>query len=1559
MKNLRRILFISILSLAGASGMNAQSGRNANENETNFFTMRDRYKSHLKVDEEKESKRENEKKRKGKKEGEKEDMAFEEYQRWEYYWKDRLEISPGKEKDGQMANIGEYMQMYARQNGANVTFPEDQSNLKNSGNPNTAGISSPICNTGANWTCMGPYYSSVPILGRVISLYVDPSNANHIYAGANGLFETVNNGATWNCLTDASRMPTGIINTIAVDPTNPLNIYIGGSFESPGNSFVANGRGSYGFGVLKSTDGGINWTEIFTLSTYTGSAITGNVKAIKIHPQDPNSIYVLGEGKVFYGNGTGTSYTWTNVWSSPPPPPTPVGNNIYYEPNDIEIIPGTSGVSNSKVMFSTLMSDWIMNTYITPWRSARVFVATDGGTTTTSFNEITSTLMGTDECERYAIAVQPGNNNDFFLAYGSLASNTAYLKQWNVSSGSVTSTSSCGNPGYGFWNVELEFSKNDPNVFYMGCTEMHRYSLSGGGLAGTDVTFSSYYATLFCLPNSNTHADIRCVKVSTSGLNDVLLIGDDGGTQKAVFNPTTQTTMPTWQNLCTQLALNQFFWIAGNENKPYELVGGLQDNGTTEYYSSVWNERTDGDGYRGVINPSTNQYYGFFNGGAKGAIGTGTCYGAATVPGGGYGGNRPIAIDPLNPSRLYTTGLSGANWTVYISDNFGTTWYTMPGFLATPRYIKCIRVAQDNPNVVYVIKEGTTWGPLTDVIMCCTYTTSWACVDQENGTYTSPLGLIAWASITDLAIDPLNSQHIFAPMNGFSAQSYGSMVGVGRVFESTDGGHNWNDITCTSGGPSKSLTPFPVMSIVYQGGTSDVLYVGTDVGVWRYNKNATGGPGWECFNYGLPIVPVTCLEINHCVNKIRVATYGRGVWESALPPINTNNQLVVNASTTWSFDRRLTSDVFVTGNCNLTISKTVYMATGKKFIIDKGSTLTVTGTGKITNCCGELWLGIEVWGTPGSSQSTAGAQGKVVLQSGSTIENCNEGIVTAKNLGGTLDMTYTGGLIQALGANFINNKRSAALYPYQYSIANNLSYFKACTFETNQLIAGGVIMPDVHLKLNGVKNVMLQGNHFRNTLPVTTYNVIFRGTGISSLDSPYTVDDYGTTSSSTFEDVYAGIVANFTPGVVKNVFITNSDFNDIQHSVEINYSYSSTISNNTITSIPAGQSSSFSDATWGIRVNNVTNFYATGNTLFGAATFNSYGVIVDNCGSNASLVGTNTFRTLSAGIQAQGNNGSGTGAGVQFKCNTFLWSIVNRISVCPVTPGSIANQGSACSLSNTRYNDFSYAASACEAINVGTGTTLNYYASTSDPTSFSCGATITWCSSVSGECSGGGGGGTGRVSLDSLSVDEVIAELKRAGTNESKVSLVGIYINEGRYTEATQLLDLLKREKGMQDVVAYFEILFQMSRSGSHELSTENVSTMEKIASGKSYVALSAKIMLSELKGVPYERITEHFPQQDAVSVNNSEKKQSFLSDNVPNPFDNSTIIHCTVQEDVDNATLQITTIEGKIMKTISLVKGENVVTFEASDLNSGIYFYSLLIDGKRIETKRMVIIRD
>ena len=84
----------------------------------------------------------------------------------------------------------------------------------------------------------------------------------------------------------------------------------------------------------------------------------------------------------------------------------------------------------------------------------------------------------------------------------------------------------------------------------------------------------------------------------------------------------------------------------------------------------------------------------------------------------------------------------------------------------------------------------------------------------------------------------------------------------------------------------------------------------------------------------------------------------------------------------------------------------------------------------------------------------------------------------------------------------------------------------------------------------------------------------------------------------------------------------------------------------------------------------------------------------------------------------------------------------------------------------------------------------------------------------------------------------------------------------------------------------------------------------------------------------------------------------SSLGNNIPNPYSGATVIPFTLASDVDNAQIKVYDIMGREIKVLRLGQETTQVELSLDKNDSGIYYYSLVINGEILQTKRMVLIR-
>src|SRR5262245_59136137 len=137
------------------------------------------------------------------------------------------------------------------------------------------------------WRCIGPSRG-----GRVVTVAGDPKEPAVFYFGAcaGGVWKTTDAGAAWHNISDKF-FKTASVGAIAIAPSDPNVIYVG-----MGEATIRLDV-SYGDGVYKSTDGGQNWVHL-------GLEDTRQIGKIRVHPHNPDIVYVAALGHAFGPNKT-------------------------------------------------------------------------------------------------------------------------------------------------------------------------------------------------------------------------------------------------------------------------------------------------------------------------------------------------------------------------------------------------------------------------------------------------------------------------------------------------------------------------------------------------------------------------------------------------------------------------------------------------------------------------------------------------------------------------------------------------------------------------------------------------------------------------------------------------------------------------------------------------------------------------------------------------------------------------------------------------------------------------------------------------------------------------------------------------------------------------------------------------------------------------------------------------------------------------------------------------------------------------------------------------------
>lgn len=126
----------------------------------------------------------------------------------------------------------------------------------------------------------------------------------------------------------------------------------------------------------------------------------------------------------------------------------------------------------------------------------------------------------------------------------------------------------------------------------------------------------------------------------------------------------------------------------------------------------------------------------------------------------------------------------------------------------------------------------------------------------------------------------------------------------------------------------------------------------------------------------------------------------------------------------------------------------------------------------------------------------------------------------------------------------------------------------------------------------------------------------------------------------------------------------------------------------------------------------------------------------------------------------------------------------------------------------------------------------------------------------------------------------------------------------------------------------------------------------------KAVQELTAKLDVQEKEIEGLKKQLENFKTTSNSSSDGPAKIQGgTLYQNSPNPFSTSTAISISLPDDVNQAELSIYTLEGKQLKVVPLFsRGVFSIPIEAGELGNGMYIYTLMADGKKIDSKRLII---
>ena len=330
------------------------------------------------------------------------------------------------------------------------------------------------------------------------------------------------------------------------------------------------------------------------------------------------------------------------------------------------------------------------------------------------------------------------------------------------------------------------------------------------------------------------HVDMRNTFINPLQ-NDRLYFCHDGGID--AYNIETGEFI----YLSNGLIITQYYDIAVSQSNENVVSGGSQDNGSMyRDGNGVWDDLAGtGDGMVTEIDPSDeNTIYWEYQFGSMNRF-NGVNNTNISPPGQNGQGAwiTPYRLDPNNPNRI----IAGYK-NVYESMNRGNSWTDISGQLSNGQNLNHIAIAESNSERIYATHSSQLYVKAID-------SDSWTTKNLPSG------------SITDIEVHPSEMNTIIITIGGYSDGA--------KVFISEDAGDIWKNI-------SGDLPNIRFGAVEYYKDIENAVFIGSDAGVYYRDDSFA-----KWIPYGqLPNTRVNDIEIQYEEQKIRVGTYGRGIFEA-------------------------------------------------------------------------------------------------------------------------------------------------------------------------------------------------------------------------------------------------------------------------------------------------------------------------------------------------------------------------------------------------------------------------------------------------------------------------------------------------------------------------------------------------------------------------------------------------------------------------------------------------------------------------------------------------------
>ncbi|MEJ8566426.1 WD40/YVTN/BNR-like repeat-containing protein [Elongatibacter sediminis] len=675
--------------------------------------------------------------------------------------------------------------------------------------------------------------------GRVTTVAGVPGNPYVYYMGATaGVWKTTNAGSDWVNVSDGffRTAPAGAIDVSISDP----NVVVAGTGESPFRGVMS----AQGDGVYKSTDAGRTWKHI-------GLENSRQIGSVKIHPTDPDTIWVAVQG------GAWAPHEGRGVWKT-----TDGGSNwrqVLTTDND------TTGAvdlkydpSNPRILYVTL---WDMQRQAWEIRSggpgSSLYKSADGG-------ETWKRIAGNGLPEAFGkagVAPSPAKPGRVWALIEAEEEDAGLYRSedFGESWTRVNSDPLIRSRAWYYMHIHAD-PRDEETVYVLNAPFMK--SVDGG------KTFERVGVP---------HGDVHALWINPDHPK-WMINGNDGGANVSFDGGTTWSTQ---HNQPT----GQFYRVNTDNQRPYRVYGAQQDNSTLAvssrgYDGSIGREDYEvlggcENGYM-ALNPDNPRY--IYSGCYLGLIEeydreTKTARSIQAYEEFGIGvqpkdaryranWNAPILVSQHDPEVIYhathvllKSTDRGFNWTE-VSPDLTRNEADKQGKMGRPYSNENIEVY----NTIFALAESphdasTLWAGSDDGLV---HVTTDAGTNWRNVT---PRG-IGRAMINAIEISPHDPETVYVAVHKFKSGD-----DTPYIYRTDDNGKRWSRIT---GGIPENEYVRVVREDPQRPG---LLYAGTERGL---HVSFDRGESWQSLQLNLPAVPVTDLKVQD--NDLVLSTQGRGFW---------------------------------------------------------------------------------------------------------------------------------------------------------------------------------------------------------------------------------------------------------------------------------------------------------------------------------------------------------------------------------------------------------------------------------------------------------------------------------------------------------------------------------------------------------------------------------------------------------------------------------------------------------------------------------------------------------